>query len=488
VAQEESARQTTLHLREIAAHKITDAKLQRAKEAAEAANLAKSRYVVGISHELRTPLNAVLGYAQLLEGDPAIPALRQGGIRVIRRSAEHLSGLIDGLLDISKMEAGRLQLYRNEIRLADFLDQVVDMFRLQAQTAGLEFRFTRPETLPAIVSTDEKRLRQILINLLSNAIKFTAAGQVSLGLAYRSEIAEFTVADTGAGIPDEDMARIFEPFNRGTSAAVQSAPGTGLGLTIANMLAQIMGGEITVTSRVGVGSTFRVRLMLSAVRLPADVAAVQKPIRGYAGPRRTILVVDDDVDHRELMREILVPLGFTLMTAPDGATCLDLVERCQPDLFLLDLAMPGMNGWELAGRLRTAGHTQAVIVMMSANVHEISPLRGADAPHDDMVPKPFDLRHLLDRVGVLLDLEWRHDLPPPAPEAPRVFVRPRSEHVDELIHLGRIGYVRGIEAKLTEIETDATDQAPFVQEMRQLVQSYDLRRYMAVLEGMRTHG
>ena len=488
VAQEESARQTTLHLGEIAAHRVTDAKLQRAKEVAEAANYAKSRYVVGISHELRTPLNAVLGYAQLLESDPTVPAPRQNGIRVIRRSAEHLSGLIDGLLDISKMEAGRLQLHRNEVRLADFLDQVVDMFRLQAQEAGLEFRFTRPERLPAVVATDEKRLRQVLINLLSNAIKFTAKGHVALDLTYRNQVAEFSVSDTGPGIPTDDLGRIFEPFNRGTATGLQMAPGTGLGLTIANLLAQIMGGEITVASRVGAGSTFRLRLMLSPVRVPSQEAGEQARITGYAGRRRLIVVVDDDPEHRELMREILVPLGFELMTAPDGATCLDLVEGCEPDLFMLDLAMPGMNGWELAARLRDSGHGSAATMIMSANVHEISPVREDGLSRERLMAKPFDLRALLAEIGRLLALDWTYDVARPAPPGPSAPVTPPSRReVEELIRLGQIGYVRGIEAKLTEIGQTA-EQAGFVREMRGLIAAYDFRRYLAVLEDMRGHG
>ncbi|MGO7207235.1 sensor histidine kinase, partial [Rhizobium ruizarguesonis] len=203
VAEEESSRQNTLLLKEIAAHKKTDAALQNAKETAEAANRAKSRYVVGLSHELRTPLNAVLGYAQILERDETIPTPRQSSIKVIRRSAEHLSGLIDGLLDISKIEAGRLQVYSNEINIQDFLDQIVDMFRPQAQAKGLVFIHERSPALPQFVRTDEKRLRQILINLLSNAIKFTDEGSVTFDVGYRSQVATFTVADTGRGITEK---------------------------------------------------------------------------------------------------------------------------------------------------------------------------------------------------------------------------------------------------------------------------------------------
>ena len=218
VAQQESERQTALLMQEIEAHKRTDAMLQRAKEVAEAANLAKSRYVVGISHELRTPLNAIFGYAQLLERDPTIPEARRHAIRTMRRSAQHLSGLIEGLLDISKIEAGRLQLNRDEVRINEFLDQLVDMFRMQAEARGVAFRFHLADGLPAVVHADEKRLRQVLINLLSNAIKFTAEGTVTLRVTCRSEVVDFRIEDTGIGILPEDMHRIFEPFERGSQA------------------------------------------------------------------------------------------------------------------------------------------------------------------------------------------------------------------------------------------------------------------------------
>ncbi|WP_091941181.1 hybrid sensor histidine kinase/response regulator [Methylorubrum salsuginis] len=418
VAQAETERQTALYQAEIAAHKITDAKLQEAKETAEAANLAKSRYVVGISHELRTPLNAVLGYAQLLEVDPEIPPQRRRGLQVIRRSAQHLSGLIDGLLDISRMEAGRLQVHRNEIRLSDFLDQIVDMVRLQAEAAGLQFRFTRPETLPAVVATDEKRLRQILLNLLSNAIKFTPSGEIGLDVAYRSQVTVFTIRDTGLGIRPDDLQRIFEPFERGSIPAARSQPGTGLGLTIAGLLAQVMGGEITVESEVGRGTRFRVRLMLSSVNRPAPAAAPTVPApaatpRRYAGRKRRVLVVDDDPAHRTLMRDILEPLGIAVAEVSDGPACLALFDAGEPapDLVLLDIAMPGLSGWAVAERLRVRAPGTR-IAMMSANVHEISPTRGIDARHDAIIAKPFDLRDFLDQVTRLLGLDWVEGTPP----------------------------------------------------------------------------
>ncbi|CAM5764109.1 hybrid sensor histidine kinase/response regulator [Labrys miyagiensis] len=490
VAQEESARQTTLLLKEIEAHRRTDAALQRAKDVAEAANLAKSRYVVGLSHELRTPLNAVLGYAQILERDDTIPANRQGGVRVIRRSAEHLSGLIDGLLDISKIEAGRFQLQRNDVRFNEFLEQLVDMFRLQAEAKGLAFRFDRPDALPDTVRVDEKRLRQILINLLSNAIKFTQAGGVTFRVSYRSQIATFAVEDSGSGIPASELERIFEPFERGsheTGLAPNVQPGLGLGLTITKLLVQIMGGEISVASTPGEGSTFQVRMMLSTIAAVSPPATVN--VKGYAGRRRTILVVDDDADHQDLMRAVLEPLGFGILTARDGPTCLALTEHAAPDLFILDISMPGMSGWDLARSLRDNAGATAPILMLSANIGESMPAAEENRAHDDMLPKPFDLSQLLERIGFLMRLQWLTDggAESSASTAAPELVSPGDRHVEELLELGRIGYVRGIEAKLAQLETDPAAQ-PFIEAIRGHLRNFDFERYTAVLEAVGAQG
>ncbi len=232
--QEESERQTVLLMEEIAAHERTDAALQKsntelqaAKETAERANFAKSRYMIGMSHELRSPLNAVLGYAHILNNDASIPPRRKNAVQVVRRSAEYMSSLIDGLLDISKIEAGRLYLLREELDLGELLEQTADMFRLQANTKGLDFQFDVPANLPRFVYGDGNRLRQILINLLSNAIKFTERGSVSFRVRYRDMFAEIEVADTGGGIHADDQERIFEPFERGLHTGATSISGTG---------------------------------------------------------------------------------------------------------------------------------------------------------------------------------------------------------------------------------------------------------------------
>ncbi|WEX90220.1 ATP-binding protein [Sinorhizobium garamanticum] len=478
VAEEESSRQNTLLLKEIAAHKKTDAALQNAKEAAEAANRAKSRYVVGLSHELRTPLNAVLGYAQILERDETIPPTRQGAIKVIKRSADHLSGLIDGLLDISKIEAGKLQVYSNEINIHDFLDQIVDMFRPQAQAKGIAFEHDRAASLPQYVRTDEKRLRQILVNLLSNALKFTERGRIRFGVGYRNQVATFTIEDSGRGISDKDLPRIFDPFQRGE--AEHRMPGLGLGLTITRLLTQTLGGEISVTSERDKGTVFRVRLMLSAVDRPAALKDPVRRIRSYKGTRRTVVVVDDNEDHRDLMREVLAPLDFTVLTAASGRDCLTLIGDIKPDLFLIDISMPGMNGWELVTRLRESGQT-APAIMLSANIGDGS-TAGTAGGHNDTLAKPFGVRQLVDKLAIHLGLEWIHeDDNKHANGKADPVTSPGHHHVEELIRLGEIGYVRGIDAKLTEIALNPENQA-FAEAVRAYVRAFDLSGYDAFLK------
>jgi signal transduction histidine kinase/CheY-like chemotaxis protein len=489
-AEAESARQTAMLMEEIDAHKRTDAALQKAKEVAEAANVAKTRYIVGLSHEIRTPLNSIFGYAQLLERGITGPS--DNAVRVIRRSAEHLANLIDGLLDISKIENGMLRLNRDRVQLAEFIEQIVDMFRLQAAAKGIEFRYVPAPRLPTYVHTDEKRLRQILINLLSNAIKYTERGYASLAIRYRSQVAEFEISDTGIGISPEDMERVFQPFERGNASRVRSIPGTGLGLTITKLLTQIMGGEILARSTPGEGTTFTVRLLLSEATQVPQTANAPRRIRGYAGPRRKVLLVDDDPTHLDIVQNLLRPLDFILFSASSGAEGLELAQECQPDIAMIDISMPDMTGWEVARKLRERPEMkQLKIVIVSANAHEYAPGGGSeDDLHDAFVMKPIDMQALLDCMRSLMGLEWRYEAPP-VPAHDQTIV-PLSEgsrrHLNDLYQLGRIGHVRGIQAKLREIEAEDPANGQFAHVLRMLVTNFDLKRYMNVLEGMRNNG
>ena len=478
VAQEESQRQTRLLMEEIDAHERTDQALQQAKEEAESANQAKSRYLTGISHELRSPLNAILGYAQLLEKDPNIPVYRREALSVIRLSGEHLADLIEGLLDISKIEVGRLDLHQDQVRIALLLEQLVNMFRLQAEAKGLMFIYECKDRLPELVRTDEKRLRQILINLLSNAIKYTAKGNVTFTIRYRNQVAEFIVSDTGEGIAPENLERIFRPFER-VRRPGSTSTGTGLGLTITRLLTEIMGGDISLLSRIDEGSQFTISLLLSAITQKPNqpIALVEQPISGYQESIKRILVVDDESSHRQLMKSMLLPLGFDVIEIDNPLSVLSHLDQeknqsLSIDLFMLDVSMPGLNGWDLAKQLRDAGYYQP-IMMVSADASEgrhlsettltdtleVSPL------HQAYVIKPVRLQLLLDHIGRLLNLTWQYEKNPETnmfsiTTPADIIVSDKSGEItandlDEMARLAAIGHKKGLVEKITHIQTSA---------------------------------
>ena len=501
LAQEESERQTTLLIEEIDAHTRTDAalqasnaELQKAKDVAENANLAKSRYMIGISHELRSPLNAVLGYGQLLSNDASIPVHRKNAINVIRRSAEHMSGLVDGLLDISKIESGQLYLLHEELHFREIMEQLADMFRLQANTKGLDFHFEVLGQMPQAVYGDGRRLRQIVINLLSNAVKYTQRGGVTLRVRYRSSMfAEIEVSDTGFGVRPEDQVRIFEPFERGQQPNGAAVPGTGLGLTITKMLVQVMGGEISMTSRPGEGSVFKVGLLLSEVIYPSASPKSDTNIIGYKGRRRSIVVADDDRTHCAILAEVLGPLGFGVIVVDSGASCLDTVREHKPDLVLLDVSMPEMSGWEVAAELRERVSPSTRIVMLTGSAFEIDSHRDAVKYYDAAHIKPFYVGSLLQTIADVLDLEWivekesatfngdekvRGDEDDVVPAGRKL---PDMRELIDLRRLGEIGYVRGIREKLSDIASQSPDYRWLVDRLEPMSRDLDFPRYVAVL-------
>ena len=486
IAHEESDRQTQLLLQEIAAHEKTDAELQRAKEAAESANLAKTRFITGMSHELRTPLNSILGYAQILQFDPAMPPHRKDAINVIHRSGNHLLSLIDGLLDIAKIEAGKMRLESDELALPGFLEQIVQMFAPLAAEKGLAFAFVCSTRLPAVVRADHKRVRQILINLLGNAVKFTDTGSVTLRLHYVRDMAHFSIEDTGIGMTADEAERIFFPFERTASADLRAAAGTGLGLTISSMLTHIMGGELTVTSTPGGGSCFLLKLYLPTVHAPRPALTLDDPLSGYTGPRRRILIVDDQASQRTMLAHMLLPMGFDITEADSGAACLASIGADLPDLVLLDIAMPGMDGWAVSRAIRdldTPGTTALPILIVSANAFDLAAGRAGFPCHDGFVVKPVSLLELLAKIKVHLKLDW---IAAPLPAATIVTSGPATlpslDDLTALLELGSIGYVKGILAKLTELEQRTPSQLAFTTELRELVRRFRLNDFATRLK------
>lgn len=472
----------------------TIVRLEHERDAAAAASAAKSRYLANVSHEIRAPLNAIYGYAQLLERGSGVDPTEAA--RVIRRSAEHLTDLVEGLLDISLVEHGVMRVAADVVRLTSFLDQIERMFRPAAAAKGLAFSLAIRGRLPECVRTDQKRLRQVLINLVSNAIKFTPAGFVTLAVAHSGQVATFEVRDSGPGIAPDAQQRIFAPFERGEHGA--GTDGIGLGLPITRAIVQILGGELDLVSAPGEGSCFRVRLMLSEVPAPREAApgsaATLAPVVGYEGPRRKLLVMDDDVRQLAFVRQALEDVGFDVATAPDGATALTLAEARAFDLALLDIAMAGPDGWHTAAALRER-HGQALrIVMLSANAQERHGPPSGDAPHDVFLVKPVEVATLFDTIGTQLGLAWLRRAPearardeePPVTaarsDAPSALPEAARQHLTALRDMLRIGYVRGIEAEIRGLETTAPQAQPLVRALYDCLDRFDLAGLARAIE------
>lgn len=467
--------------------------LGNARQAAEAANEAKTRFLASVSHEIRSPLNAIYGYAQLIERGDGQNA--QHGARVIRRSAEHLSHLVEGLLDIAQVESGSMRLSRDVIRFRDFLEQLIDMLELQARAKGIGLALQCPPgVLPDFVHADQKRLRQVLINLLSNAIKFTDHGQVTLDVQYRNELATFAVIDTGIGIAPADCERIFAPFERVGGAAAERA-GAGLGLAITQALVRIMGGDVRVDSTPGAGSRFTVQLMLSRPLVPPSAPApAAGAVTGYLGRERSVLLIDDDAAHREMVRSLLEPLGFAMHLASDGETGLALAAQVQPDLVLLDISLAAESGWDIADGLRRRHGAALKIVMLSGEVPDAARPSGDDQVSDRFLRKPFAFEALLDVLAEQLGMTWVRAPggagqvgAPAAQSAPAPLPVGADRHLGEIERLARIGHVRGLEDEIEALAQLGPAAAQLADRMRACLDSFDLRALSTIAKAAHTH-
>ena len=467
---------------ELRAHQV---ELVRAKEAADATNRAKSAFLANMSHELRTPLNAILGYTQILLKDPELSVRNRERLTTVGQSGGHLLSMINEVLDISKIEAGKLTLDAVDFPLGQLLDEVAAAFEPRLHEKGLAFVRVRDPKLPGIVHADAGKLRQVLFNLLGNAAKFTQEGRVTLTVRPAvSERVYFEVADTGIGIARHELRDVFLAFHQVRSSGL-SAQGTGLGLAISQRLVALLGGELQVDSAPGQGSRFWFELYLPRVMAtevffaPINDGREPRAIIGYQGLPRRLLIADDEPVNRRVLVETLRPLGFETEEADNGAVCLDLCERRLPDAVLLDLRMPILNGLEVARILRRRpGGATVRIIAVSASAFENDRQHAMSAGCDDFVPKPFREDQLLSVLGRALGLAWVHAAAsPPAAKNPSVAAVPPPAELDAMLELSRRGDILGIKKRLGAIRsTDHGAYDAFVGSLEPLVAAYQMDR------------
>jgi len=486
--------------------KLAAASLSQAKEQAEAANRAKSEFLANMSHELRTPLNGILGYAQILERDKGLAPHQLTGVNIIHQSGEHLLTLINDILDLSKIEAGRIEIHPNEFDLTKFLESIINVIRLRAEQNGLTFTYQPMADLPIAVTGDEKRLRQVLINLLSNAVKFTKQGSVTLKVGPHYGKIRFQIEDTGVGIPEDHLDLIFQPF-RQVGEVYMKSEGTGLGLSISKRLVEAMNSELKLISNLGAGSTFWFDVELPQAFHWRGAETFHPPLmvgyRHVSNRPLKILVVDDKAINRSLAIDLLSPLGFEMSEAVDGQNAIEQAKTIQPDIVLMDIVMPIMNGLEATRQIRQEPSLNpthfglvsnmahdVIIIAASASAFDNDYVESLQAGCNDFIAKPLHLEKLLQKLETLLGLQWMYastDLLPTETTAstlePQVAqVGHSQELAQELQLLAQRGRIKQLREAIDHLETSGPQYKTFVEKVKQFAKQYQLKEIEILLQ------
>ncbi len=483
---------------DITERKQMEKELCQARDDAEAATRAKSAFLASMSHELRSPLNGVLGYAQLLQMDNRLVDDQLHDINVIYHSGQHLLNMINEILDLSKIEAGKMELQIEQLLLREMIEQIGGMLATKAADKQIDFSWKVNADVPNIITADPVRLQQILLNLLSNAIKFTDKGgvQCHIGLAEGEDIPSgkarirFTVSDTGRGIAEKDIGKLFTPFEQ-IEARRGDAKGTGLGLAISRRLVELMNGRLQVNSRVNEGSTFWFELVVQAavkteMALPGQES--RPIICGVGSPAPRILIVDDVSLNRDLLADVLTPLGFIIEQADGGQDAIEKVPIFQPHLIYMDLRMPQMDGFETTAVLRQLNLTpDPIIIAISASAFTEDKQKSLDAGCDAFLAKPMEVTPLLLQLEKLLGDGWEWQYPEEGDEEEIVaadtqaMILPPAEIAEAIYTAAIIGDIRAVHEHITKLEQMEAMYHPIAAQLARLAEQYQSQEIMDLL-------